>query len=283
MSDGLDFPVGGPFTVTKDGRVVFTSNGRLVNLLPTVVSFTGKELIFPDFDKDNLYAWTYGVAYVSGTSPSIYKKGESCQVYITAQAQEYSDKIVLADAPAGADFFLGQVRIDRTTAPASTWMGRTLGVLPIENQWMPFMGSCLLEADYGMCRAMHVYLDDVPSSSTYRKLVLEAQQSVSVPPGGYDTSFGDNDSLLNSGGGGLVNGGNTASGSRNGLPIFARSGAKSYGYDTNPNGSAQPGGTSSGPTSVYRWDGSSPCSRSDPTSYTSIYSIDITGQFGRRS
>lgn len=261
---------GGKAIITRDGRTVSTTDGTLVCLLPTALSLPARTLTFPDFSKDEGYVWT-GSVRQPGTSTTTYQKAESCAVFVTAVPQEYSNKTVLADAPAGADFFIGQVKVSRTTAPQNTWMGRTLAVLPVQAQWMPIAGalSALMEADIGMARAMHIYIDDDAASATYRKLVMEAEQSVSVAIGGWDTWS------VGAAGQSLFDRGIVAENVTKGIPVFLRAGSKSYGY-TSPTGSFTM------PT-TYQKGGSSPCARGDTTVYTSVYSIDIQGRFGRRS
>lgn len=275
MSKGIEFdPVAGRITIVNGSRTVATTDGTLVCVLPEVLEVDDAELIFPDFQKDNLYAHSWGSDYATATGD--YYDGESCAVYITALPEEYSDKTVLADAPDGADFFIGRVRLHRDTSPLSTWMGQSIGVLPIEDEWLPWSGSCLMEADINMARAMHIYIDDDSGSATYRKLVMEAEQSVGPPIGGFSTGFSSGTASLDWSGGSLRNGGNTATGSRNGFPILLRAGSKSRGW-------AGPHGMPFSQPNQYAYNGASPCSRSDTTSYTSIYSIDVRGRFGRRS
>ena len=274
MSKGITFDASaGRIEIINGARTVATTDGTLVNLLPTLETFTGQTATFPDFQKNNMYIWGSGENFGGGAGT--FRKAESCITYITAKAEEYSDVDVLMAAPAGADFFVGEFKISRTTAPASTWMGRNLSVLPIQSQWMPIMGSAsaLLEAEIGMARALHIYI-------TGGNLVMEVQQSVGPPPG-YNALYSSSSGGL-SGGGATVNGSNTASGANCGIPIYYRD-SKAYGYSTNPTGGAQSDTTLAGPDIEYRWDGGHPCARNDTTSYTSIYNVDIRGRCGRRS
>lgn len=273
---GINFDAtDGRITIVNGDRTVATTDGTLVCVLPDVLEVSGEEVIFSDFQKSNMYVWTFGQDWFFQTDQ--YLKGESCVVFITALPQEWSDKIVVADAPAGADFFIGHIRLNRTSAPASTWLGKTIGVLPIQDEWIPWSGSCLVEAAENMARAIHLYIDDDPGSPTYRKLILEAQQSVGPPIGGYTNSYSSGSSLTDYAQVRVLNGANSTSGPTTGFPIALRAGNKSRGWNGPINDSGTLGYT------TYSATGNSPCARSDTTSYTSVYSVDIRGRFGRRS
>lgn len=278
MSKGFVFDADGKtLTFPFGDRTVMSAAGVMVSLLPTMETFTGKTLTFPDFSKDNLYIW----AASSRVAFSTKGDRENAFSYITALPQEYSHKTVLMDAPDGSDFFLGQFRFSRTTAPASTWRGRTLAVLPAEDQWTATTGSALMEAETNMCRALHIYLDDDPGSGTYRKLVMEAEQSVGPPPGGWTTQIGDGDGLNWVSAIQAVNASNTASGDL-GTPVSFRGG---FSYGPVNSSWSSPFLSASALATTLRHDGSNPNkpSRVDNTNYTSIYSVDIRGRFGRRS
>jgi hypothetical protein len=277
MIDGIIIdPATAKLIIVDGARTVATTGGTLICVLQTEHVFSSVAAVFPDPPKSSAYDWTWSVQdnpFETGQ----YGRGESCATFIVATPQEYSAKSVLMDAPAGADFFVGSIQLSRTTAPLSTWMGRTLDVLPAEARRIPFVGglSLLMEAEIGFARALHVYLDDEPASTTYRKLVLEVEQSVGPPVGGYTTVFGDGSSGPPFGGegGGIVNGANTTTGPTNGIPVFVRQ-VKSYGYTDS---------TSSAIPTTYKWSGGNPCARDDTTQYLSQYTVDIRGRFGRRS
>jgi hypothetical protein len=253
-------------------RTVQTTAGKLITLLPTEYSFTAQTLTFPDFSKDELYVWTTSNRLQPLSSPEKYQHGESCCSFITATPQEYASAATLMTAPAGVDFFIGWAKLSRTTAPLNTWMTRTLAVLPVENQWMPISGamSALMEAELGMARAMHIYINGSGN------LVLEAEQSVGPATGGYTGNTNGVRGFSRSDGLNYNDGGNALYVTTQGIPIFKRD-SKSYGY------TAPAGGFISASFNTYERGGSSPCARSDTTDYTSIYSVDIKGRFGRRS
>ena len=255
----------------NDSRTVQTTDGKLITLLPTEYTFSAQTLTFPDFTKDELYIWTMSNRLQPLSSPEKYQHGESCASFITAVPQEYSNVATLMAAPAGVDFFMGWAKISRTTAPANTWQGRTLAVLPVENQWMPISGamSALMEAELGMARAMHIYISG-------GNLVMEAEQSVAAATGGYTgntdggVGFSRNDGLN------YNDKGNALYKTTQGIVVFKRD-SKAYGY-TSP-----AGGFLNATYNTYERGGASPCARSDTTVYTSVYSVDIKGRFGRRS
>ncbi len=246
-------------SIINDSRTVTTTEGTLICLLPTVYSFLGQTVTFPDFSKDIAYIHTQDL---DSNFEFFFSFGEGCSVFITAIPQELSTKTTLMAAPAGADFFIGHVRLSRTTAPASTWQQETIGVLPVQNQWINTAGafSTLVEAQWGMARAFHIYID------SSNNLVIERQQSVGTAAGGYGSWQGPISQ-------GYRGSGSIVARTTQGMPIFARAGAKARGYIGTNN-----------PQVEYRINnGSSSCASSDVTNYTSVYTVDVVGRFGRRS
>lgn len=261
--------------VWQDGsRVAMTSAGDMVSLLPTKQTFSAT-LTFSDPPKDRVYLWTYDVAEVPLSSPTTFQKGEGCTSWVAATPQEQEVVQVLDTPPSGAELFLGRVRLHRSTAPLSTWRGRTLGVLPKQDQWLPWYGSCKIEEEDGITRLMHLYLD---AADSY-KLKLVAEQSVVDPPNGFGT-FGHMPPGISNptgnGGGELVNKNGV-----NGFPIMMIQ-SKSRGYDAPVSGSAAYGGSAGSP-SQFRVSGTSPCSTADATNYQSVYTVDVELFYGKAS
>src|SRR5690606_26525055 len=124
-------------------------------------------------------------------------------------------------------------------------------------------GSMLIESDINFSRALHIYIDDDPLNATYRKFVMRVQQSVGPPDGGYDDAFPTASSGGALSGGGIVNGANGVSGPTNGFSVLQID-AKTLPWSS----------TITPLTTICRWDGSSPCSRVDPSNYVSVYSVD---------
>jgi hypothetical protein len=271
---GIEFDAtDGRITIVNGARTVATTDGTLINLLPDEVSIDDETATFPDFDKDSTYVWIWREDFLSVTPPVRYGWVSTCASFVAALPQEYSYTTTLMDAPAGADFFIGMVRVNRTTAPSHTWMDATIDPPVSEGEWVPWAGSMLIESDINFCRALHIYIDDDPLSATYRKFVMRVQQSVGPPDGGYDTAIPEGSGTGgNHSGGSIVNGGNTATGARNGFSVWQRDGKTDSATNTSTSG-----------INRHKWNGSDPCARTDPTNYVSVYSVDIRGRFGRRS
>lgn len=243
----------------NNSRIVATTDGTLVCVLPTLQTFA-PGLTFGDFSKDICYFWT-GSVRDPGGGP---QQAQSCSCMITALPEETVTDTVLMAAPAGADFFIGRVKISRTTAPSHTWMGRTLGVLPVQSQWMPIPGSfsALLESEINVSRAMHIFI-------TGGNLVLRKEQSVGPAPGGYGTFPVLTDALLYH--------------HRGSLTFLTTAGTPVYLRDQKQVGYVAGGSVITGSSTTFQRTGASPCATSDVTNYSSIYTVDIEGRFGRRS
>lgn len=257
---GFDVDVAsGKMSFVNDTRTVATTDGTLVCLLPTVQTFA-PTLTFPDFGKDICYFWTGSVQTVGGN----VSNAQSCACFITALPEETVTDTTLMAVPAGADFFMGRVKISRTTAPSHQWMGRTLDVLPVQSQWMSIPGafSALVESDINMSRAMHVFIDS-------GNLKLRMEQSVGPAVGGY-ANFPNLSDGLN-----YHHRGSFSRLTTEGMPIYKRD-EKTVGY--NPGGNV-----ALGPSTTFQRTGASPCATNDITNYQSVYAVDIVGRFGRRS
>jgi hypothetical protein len=249
---------------------VASTDGTLVCLLSTVHSFAGKVVTFPDFQKDKWYNWWYTTAWQPFAPPNgRIDLMEDCRIIVTAIEQEYDEVAqTLMPVPDGADYMMARVKINRTTAPATTWMGNTLQVLPVQDKWIPLNngGSLLMEAAVGMARAMHLEMKD-------GNLVLSAQQSVGQTALNDWVAHGDAwPTGFNSRNGG-VNGYVTAKG----LPIFDPNTATSRKHRED---------SANWPTSVNRalnQGGTQECTYADVSQYQSVYSVDVDVQFGRRS
>jgi hypothetical protein len=268
---GIEFDAtDGRITIVNGARTVATTDGTLINLLPDEVSIDDETATFPDFDKSNTYVWTWSFTSVVGG----YDNRSSCVTSISVLPQEYSHTTTLMSAPDGADFFIGMVRVNRTTAPSHTWMDATIDPPVSEGEWVPWAGSMLIESDINFCRALHIYIDDDPLSATYRKFVMRVQQSVGPPDGGLDDEFPNGGSGVSVSVGGVVNGANTTSGPTSGFAVVQRDAKQTQQVQANP-------GTN---WKARHWTaGSNACARDDNTDYTSVYSVDIRGRFGRRS
>lgn len=253
---GLDVdPITHRLTIQNDARVVATTDGTLINTLTTDLTFDNVSVIFPDLTKNNEVTWQ-ATQQSSGAPP--WNFAELGTSFVTAVPQEYDQTIDLADVPSGADFFTGWAKLSRSNTP-STWQGRALAVIPKQNVWLPFVGgmSVMLEAEFGFCRMLHVYIDDVAG-----KLRIGKQQSVSVAPGGATQTWSS----------GTTNGKHSHGGVA-GMPIFtiASSAPASYSSFVAGGDHRADRGGSVGP------------SLADHTNYSSTYLVSVHGRFGRRS
>lgn len=271
-SFGID-PVTGQFTVKYGSRTVQTTGGTLVCLLPTLHSFAGRTVTFPDPPKDWIYAWRGRNDYGFNPSPSepdSYAQSQVAVTFFTRTPQEYESAQTLMAAPDGADFFVGFVKLTRTTAPSHTWSQRDLLPLQKEGQWIPWMGSGLMEAGVGLARAMHLVIEG-------GSLKLVAEQSVGPPTGGASHTWGHYPSIFVSGNdreGGIfeydVAAGQIVWWSTD--SPYGKSASRIVDTDFSP-----------GQFITLQRTGSNPTSTTDPTNYQSIYSVDVKGYFGRRS
>ena len=266
MSDGFSI-IDGQIVIEKDGRIVSTTEGTLVNLLPDTYDFEDTiSVVFPDFTKDYAYNWQWLNDYNSFASQ--VAMDNSCSSAISVPAQEWSSETDVADIPSGVDFVFGLVRINRTVAPSHSWGGNTIDMVQPSNVWIPFSGSLLMEAEVGMARAFSLY-------QSGGKLKLHRQQSVSVPPGGWG-SYGNAgfSAIFPSDG----NGGEWVYGSAPGIPVVAIETRDSAGTIYGSGVGQQPDYKT-----THRIGGSDACSTSLSTNFSSTYSVEVVAKFGRRS
>ncbi|WP_297105120.1 hypothetical protein [uncultured Devosia sp.] len=263
MSDGFSI-VDGQIVIEKDGRIVSTTDGTLVNLLPEAYDFESTiNVVFPDFTKDYAYNWQWANDYNVG----LVAQDNACATAISVPAQEWSSETDLADAPTGADIFVGRVRINRTVAPSHTWGSNAIELVQPSNVWIPFSGSLLMEAEVGMARAFSLYLSG-------GKLKLHRQQSVSVPPGGWGSYGGAG---FNWTAPADSNGGEWVYGTSPGIPVVEIETKNSPGTIEDADMFAPLYKT------THRRGGSDACSTSLSTNFSSTYQVEVVGKFGRRS
>lgn len=266
MSDGFSI-IDGQIVIEKDGRIVSTTEGTLVNLLPAAYDFEDTvSVVFPDFTKDYAYNWQWLNDHNSLAEQ--VAMDNSCSSAISVPAQEWSSETDLADIPDGADIVVGLVRINRTVAPSHSWGGNTIEMVQPSNVWIPFSGSLLMEAEVGMARAFSLY-------QSGGKLKLHRQQSVSVAPGGWG-SYGNAGFVAIAPSDG--NGGEWVYGSAPGIPVVTietrDSAATIYGDGV---------GQQPDYKETHRRGGSAACSTSLSTNFSSTYSVEVVAKFGRRS
>lgn len=263
----------GHFKVFRNSRTVLTTEGTLVNLLPTLQSFSGLTVDYPDPPKDYIYAWrgyqNYGFNPAPST-PDSYAQSNTAQVFFTRTPQEWESAQTLMSAPDGADIFFGLLRITRTLDPTHTWYWQTLNTLQPSGVWIPWQGSGMMEVALGLSRALHLSIEG-------GSLKLVAQQSVGPAIGGAVHEWGDYPSIFVIGQDN--EGGNFQTGTTAGFVTWTSSSSpyrKSSSRVVNTD-------FSPGSFNTHRISGSDPCDTTDPTSYRSTYSVDVKGYFGRRS
>lgn len=268
----------GNLRITYGSRIVTTTSGTLICLSPTLQTFS-KTISYPDPVKDVSYAWQQARAWVYTETPDGYKNRyrviQTAQTAFTRVAEETGTSQILMAAPTGADFFAGQIRLTRTTTPTHTWFDSTLAPRQKTGSWIPWNGSGIIEANLGLTRLLHLYIDG-------GQLKLDTQQSVMGPAGNYGTA--NNVSWGSS---------NTSQTSREfryntnmGIPVWTSTSSpyrKTNDYDSGftdfgPPSLAGPGGVSN-----QRYGGSDAASTTDPTNYASAYTCEVRGWFGKRS
>ncbi|MHA6690606.1 hypothetical protein [Devosia sp. A449] len=255
----------GQIVVRKDGRTVLTTGNSLVQFLTSEQTFAANA-VFPDVPKGEIYMLQWNILYSASKWNYLFNNA-SC---VGARPQEWTNSIVLGPVPAGADTFIGRVRLNRTVSPTHSWANEALVPRVTQNEFVQLTGSILLEQVRGFCRSLSVYISG-------GNLIVDMQQSCGPISGNFVTW------------GNFIEGGNSLGG-ENSVP----SGAGKYVH------TAHAGFTATGITDNWttsnpfidsvvgtytkmRNGGSSEAPYSDPTNYGSTYAITVQGRFGRRS
>lgn len=268
---------GGNFRITYGSRVVTTTGGTLICLSPTLQSFS-KTITYPDPVKDISYAYQQYRQWVYTNTPDGFKNRyriiQTAQTAFTRVAEETSTSQNLIAVPTGADVFVGQIRLTRTTTPTHTWFNTTLVPRQKTGSWINWNGSGLLESSLGLVRLLHLYIGS-------GQLKLDTQQSVMGPAGGYGTATNVNWS----------SGSNSTATSREfryntdmGLPVWTSTAnpyRKTREDDTGFTDFGPP--SIGGAPSTLRIGNSGAASTTDPTNYASAYTCEVRGWFGKRS
>lgn len=260
---GLD--ADGRFTVEYGGRTVITTDGTLICLLSTEKTYS-PTVTFAGGTKDFAYVnrWFQSTAPVDQ-----YHQESFGSTIFTRIPEETTQTTVLGAAPDGADIFVGQVRLNRTASPTHTWFNETVNTKPEVNVWIPWTGSGLIEAATGLARAMHLLIEG-------GNLVLKLQQSIATAAGGFGLR-GDSIGRSPTGKLGLSVTFNSAPG----FPVWT---SASSPYTKQGSSDTTSSSALGAPLyNPYARTGSDPASTTDPTNYTSTYSVDVRGHFGRRS
>lgn len=257
--------------ITYGSRTVLTTEGTLINLLPSSYDINQTfNIVFPDIIKGYYYAWRHIFSYTSLGNSVGYDS--FCATQLTACPQEFDQTTTIVAAPTGADIFIGKIRLNRIVAPSHTWNGAVIQPLQPMGVDIPLVsGSLLMESVIGMSRACSVYVSG-------GNLVLNREQSVATAPGGWNM-FGTSYNYLNPQNGG---GGENVHGGTAGIAILQ------FDSVNVPSDVVSP---ANNPAYVYAYDqrtrigGPNACAIPNPSSYnySSTYQAVLTGSFGRRS
>lgn len=268
---------GGQIVITNGARTVATTGGTLLQFLTASATYT-TNLVFPDATKGELYQWQYAITRAPGDNFAATRLARST---VGAKPQEWTNNIVLAAAPAGADIFIGRATLVRTVAPSHTWLGQTIS--PVIPQSVPIQingGSMIVEGAIGITRSLTI---DIDSGDLVAKLEHSVGPAAgnfnsqgTVPPQVPSTSIPPNNVTSGSE--------NVAVGGVAGFPVYWTDTAPYYindgqGFVGFPTGAA----AAINFAAAARYGGASQATYSDPTNYSSTYSLSLTGRFGRRS
>lgn len=267
---------GGEFRVWNEARDALVSSGSLIGFLPEEHTFSDTAA-FPDALKGRLDAWSWYATW----NPVGAGYGWDCfgVAMVGARPQEYASNRTLGVAPAGANLFLGRARVIRTSGPSHPWLGQTLAVPGFNNQWVPINGAVSMELEeaVGFSRGLSIYIADGTDAApgTAGRLTLRLEQSVSGKCGNLQ-AWGS--SSVSSGGSSAGGENRWAGAGSTGQPVL---------IPTAEPGRKVSSGTTGNPLSVgrtrHKWDGPDPPTYSDPTDYSSTYSVEVVGRFGRHA
>lgn len=265
---GIDFS-GGKIVITNGSRIVSTTDGTLLQFLTGEVEYT-TTLTFPDPVKRQIYQWGGAIQ----ASPSQYLSTWQAVASVGAVTGTTSTSFNISTKTPGADIFIGRVEFTRTQSPSHSWVSQPITPLMPSGAAVQINGgSMLVEAAFGIMRSVTFHVNDT-------HLVMERQQSIgptgifnaaNSPVGVPTSSIPPNN--INRGYDNFAVGGAT-------LPVY--NGPISQDQDVFPNdffGSSQ----ASAFTNSRRYGAANALPYSDPTDYTSVYSVRIRGRYGRRS
>ncbi|MFC3704461.1 hypothetical protein ACFOOL_06810 [Devosia honganensis] len=262
----------GQMVIEYQGRRVATTEGRLLQFVSEEQEFT-TDIAFPDANKGQLYTWSYG----TNTGPTSIGYYGNCRTAVGARPQEWSNDVVLASAPTGADLWVGRAMLTHTKAPSHTWLGQTLSPAVPEGAEIQLWGSMVVEIGPGISRGLTVDIVD-------GQLLVRLAHSVG-PAAGNFTTYGTVPPQASQFNGVQFSGIQNQAVGGAALPVFWREGSP---YSKTFSG--QTGGLSSPDRSAavsicssYNRGGANAAVYDDPTDYSSIYTLTVRGRFGRRS
>lgn len=260
-------------------RVPLSTDGGLVGFLPAEQTYAFN-LAFPDVVKQAHFFWTWRCTYQSGR----FTTTSTGLAAPAAIPQEWSDIVVIADAPAGANRFYGRLQLFRTAAPSHSWVGKTIFAPAFAGLFVPVGGSLELERANAFGRVLSIYVADGSAGrpGPVGKLVAYIEQSVGGPALGYENygpiAIGGLESFP------VTGGGNTPSATA-GIPVWQST--SSPAYKSSFNVVDNPVTPPRWHLEYHRWASSTgdprvdPPLYADPTNYASTYSVTLVGRFGR--
>lgn len=259
----------GKILIRKDDRVVSTTDGSLMQFVTGITNFSAN-INFPDVPKREIYGFSWLSRY--NFFEEVYRGDLSAHSFVGAAPQEWNNTIILGSVPNGADDFMGRISLTRTSSPSHSWWDSPMTVLPPQGVPIQLAGSILLEQQYGFARALTIQISG-------SNLIAFVQQSTG-PGAGYQSSWGNASPPFAAPG----NGGTNTSVGGPSTPIY-----RSY---SNPYYKVVTGFEGSDPVSIwsvsggmatYNKGGANQAVYSDPTNYSSTYSVNVSLRWGRRS
>jgi hypothetical protein len=148
----------GKITFVHNDRVAFTTDGKLVNLLPAAYDYSGTlACVFADPPKAMAHMHQAMVTLI-GIDPKEgewgWGRGSRCVAWVSVPGREWEKETVICPLPSpDIDFLVVNARFQRTVAPSHDWVGKP--VIPMIDQGVsiPFTGSVHLESgDPGLNR-----------------------------------------------------------------------------------------------------------------------------------
>ena len=158
MASYVDYFTDSKIKVVHNDRVAFTTDGKLVNLLPATYDYSGTiACIFADPPKSANGVYMHQAfldnTFVSGVG-YVWARGSRCVAWVGVKPREWSQETTICALPSpDVDFLVVKASFSRTSAPSHTWCGKSIKKMIKENVTIPFTGSVHLESgDPGLQR-----------------------------------------------------------------------------------------------------------------------------------
>lgn len=165
----------GKITFVHNDRVAFTTDGKLVNLLPPEYDYSGiLSCVFSDPPKaTKSHMHQAVIERIDFASPSNWGRGSRCVAWVSVPGREWEKETVICPLPSpDVDFVVIKAKFQRTTAPTHDWCGKPVIPMVDQNVTIPFTGSVHLEnGDPGLNRFMSIILSG-------NNLVMHQQETI---------------------------------------------------------------------------------------------------------